>query len=108
VPCHIDSVGDRRMSRLAYQNFGTYESFLGSQTVRVGTTCQLAIYGLMAILKATGGGDQTGAAGMILPKPVSVRTIEATSSWAGSTLLRGCGKTTPRLKMLSRFRDGCD
>jgi hypothetical protein len=37
VHYHIDSVGDRLMPRLAYRNFGTYESFLGSQTVRVGT-----------------------------------------------------------------------
>lgn len=34
---HIDSVGDRIMWRLAYRNFGSYESFLGSQTIQVGT-----------------------------------------------------------------------
>jgi len=36
----IDSVGDRLMPRLAYRNFGTYESFLVSHTVEVvtGTT----------------------------------------------------------------------
>jgi hypothetical protein len=34
---HVDSVGDRFMPRLAYRNFGTYESFLVSHTVRVGT-----------------------------------------------------------------------
>ena len=34
---HIDSVGDRIMWRLAYRNFGSYESFLGSQTILVGT-----------------------------------------------------------------------
>jgi hypothetical protein len=33
---HVDSVGDRLMPRLAYRNFGTYESFLVSHTVRVG------------------------------------------------------------------------
>jgi hypothetical protein len=33
----IDSVGDRLMPRLAYRNFGTYESFLFSHTVRTGT-----------------------------------------------------------------------
>ena len=32
----IDSVGDRLMPRMAYRNFGTYESFLVSHTVRVG------------------------------------------------------------------------
>jgi hypothetical protein len=32
----IDSVGDRLMPRLAYRNFGTYESFLVSHTVRTG------------------------------------------------------------------------
>jgi hypothetical protein len=31
----IDSVGDRLMPRLAYRNFGTYESFLVSHTVEV-------------------------------------------------------------------------
>lgn len=31
----IDSVGDRLMPRLAYRNFGTYESFLVSHTIRV-------------------------------------------------------------------------
>ena len=33
---HVDSVGDRLMPRLDYRNFGTYESFLVSHTVRVG------------------------------------------------------------------------
>ena len=37
VHYHIDSVGDRIMWRLAYRNFGSYESFLGSRTVLVGT-----------------------------------------------------------------------
>ena len=32
----IDSVGDRLMPRLSYRNFGTYESFLFSHTVRTG------------------------------------------------------------------------
>jgi len=32
----IDSVGDRLMPRLSYRNFGTYESFLVSHTVRTG------------------------------------------------------------------------
>jgi hypothetical protein len=34
----VDSVGDRLMPRLAYRNFGTYESFLVSHTVHTGTT----------------------------------------------------------------------
>src|ERR1035437_9101830 len=34
---YIDSVGDRMMPRFDYRNFGTYESFLVSQTVQVGT-----------------------------------------------------------------------
>ena len=33
----IDSLGDRLMWRLAYRNFGTYQSWLVSHTVRVGT-----------------------------------------------------------------------
>jgi hypothetical protein len=33
----IDSVGDRLMPRLAYRNFGTYESFLVSHTVELAT-----------------------------------------------------------------------
>ncbi len=33
---HIDSVGDRMMPRMSYRNFGTYESFLISQTVQHG------------------------------------------------------------------------
>jgi hypothetical protein len=33
----IDSVGDRLMPRLAYRNFGAYESFLVSHTILVGT-----------------------------------------------------------------------
>jgi hypothetical protein len=32
----IDSVGDRLMPRFSYRNFGTYESFLISQTVQTG------------------------------------------------------------------------
>lgn len=34
---HVDSVGDRLMPRFAYRNFGTYESFLMSHTIRVAT-----------------------------------------------------------------------
>jgi hypothetical protein len=34
---YIDSIGDRLMARLAYRNFGTYQSFLISHTVQVGT-----------------------------------------------------------------------
>ena len=33
---YLDSVGDRMMPRLDYRNFGTYESFLVSQTVQTG------------------------------------------------------------------------
>lgn len=33
----IDSVGDRFMFRLAYRNFGTYESYLASHAIQVGT-----------------------------------------------------------------------
>jgi hypothetical protein len=42
---YVDSVGDRLMPRLAYRNFGTYESFLVSQTVQVvtGTNQQTGI-----------------------------------------------------------------
>ena len=32
----VDSVGDRFMPRLAYRNFGTYESFLVSHTIQTG------------------------------------------------------------------------
>jgi len=34
---YIDSVGDRFMFRFAYRNFGTYQSYLVSHTVQVGT-----------------------------------------------------------------------
>ncbi len=34
---YVDSVGDRLMPRMPYHNFGTYESFLVSHTVQVGT-----------------------------------------------------------------------
>ncbi len=32
----VDSVGDRFMPRMSYRNFGSYESFLVSQTVQIG------------------------------------------------------------------------
>jgi hypothetical protein len=35
---YIDSVGDRLMPRLAYRNFGSYESFLVAHTVQTGTS----------------------------------------------------------------------
>lgn len=35
---YIDSVGDRFMPRMSYRNFGSYESYLVSQTVQVGTS----------------------------------------------------------------------
>lgn len=34
---YVDSIGDRLMPRMPYHNFGTYESFLVSHTVQVGT-----------------------------------------------------------------------
>ena len=34
---YVDSIGDRLMPRMPYHNFGTYESFLVSQTIQVGT-----------------------------------------------------------------------
>jgi hypothetical protein len=34
---YVDSLGDRLMPRFAYQNFGTYQSWLVSHTVQVGT-----------------------------------------------------------------------
>lgn len=34
---HIDSVGDRFMPRFSYRNFGSYESFVISHTIQVGT-----------------------------------------------------------------------
>ena len=42
---YVDSVGDRLMPRLAYRNFGTYQSFLIGQTVQVaaGTNQQTGI-----------------------------------------------------------------
>lgn len=40
---YIDSVGDRFMPRLAYRNFGSYESFLFSHDVQVGTSQQTGI-----------------------------------------------------------------
>jgi hypothetical protein len=39
----VDSVGDRLMPRLSYRNFGTYESFLVSQTIQPGTSKQTGI-----------------------------------------------------------------
>jgi len=47
--------------------------------VYVGTTTQLTVYGLMALLKATGGSGQTGAVGTTLPKPLSVKAVDAYS-----------------------------
>jgi hypothetical protein len=34
---YVDSVGDRLMPRFAYRNFGTYQSWLVSHTIQVGT-----------------------------------------------------------------------
>jgi hypothetical protein len=34
---YVDSIGDRLMPRMPYHNFGSYESFLVSHTVQVGT-----------------------------------------------------------------------
>ncbi len=34
---YVDSIGDRLMPRMPYHNFGTYESFLVSHTIQVGT-----------------------------------------------------------------------
>ena len=40
---HLDSVGDRLEPRLAYRNFGSYESFLISHTVQSGAAKQTAL-----------------------------------------------------------------
>ena len=47
--------------------------------VYVGTTTQLAIYGLMPLLKATGGAGQSGAVGTTLPKALTVKAVDAYS-----------------------------
>ena len=47
--------------------------------VYVGTTTQVAVYGLMSTLKAISGSGQTGAAGTTLPKPLTVKAIDAYS-----------------------------
>jgi hypothetical protein len=47
--------------------------------VYVGTTTQLAIYGLMSTLKANGGSGQTGAVGTTLPRALSIKAIDAYS-----------------------------
>lgn len=47
--------------------------------VYVGTATQLAVYGLMPILKAAGGAGQTGAVGTTLPKALSVKAVNAYS-----------------------------
>jgi hypothetical protein len=39
----VDSVGDRLEPRMAYRNFGTYESFLVSHTIATGTGTQTGI-----------------------------------------------------------------
>ena len=39
-PQYIDSVGDRLMPRFAYRNFGSYESFLVSQTISTALNSQ--------------------------------------------------------------------
>src|ERR1700722_15172897 len=56
--------------------------------VYVGTTTTLSVYGLMAILKATGGSAQTGPAGTTLPKPLTVKAVDAYSGnlIAGTTV----------------------
>lgn len=40
---YIDSVGDRLMHRFAFRQFATYQSYLVTQTVRVGTSPQTGI-----------------------------------------------------------------
>src|SRR5262249_12217558 len=47
--------------------------------VYVGTTTQLVVYGLMSTLKAISGSGQIGAIGTTLPKPLSVKAIDAYS-----------------------------
>ena len=53
----VDSVGDRLMPRLPYRNFGTYESFLVSQTVQPGKTRQTGIRWYE--LRSSGSGSPT-------------------------------------------------
>jgi hypothetical protein len=51
--------------------------------VFVGTQTQLVIYGLMPVLSAVSGGNQTGTAGSTLPAPL---TIQATDPYTGAPL----------------------
>jgi hypothetical protein len=55
----IDSVGDRLMPRLAYRNFGTYESFLVSHDIRVGVAKSLQLAVRWYELRANGSGTPT-------------------------------------------------
>ncbi len=50
----VDSVGDRLMPRLSYRNFGTYESFLVSQTIQTAASKQTGAQWYE--LRSNGGG----------------------------------------------------
>ncbi len=56
---YIDSIGDRLMPRMPYHNFGTYESYLVSHTVQVGTGTNQQTGIRWYELRGTGTGNPT-------------------------------------------------
>lgn len=56
---YVDSIGDRLMPRLEYRNFGSYESFLVSHTVQVGTGTNQQTGVRWYELRGTGTGNPT-------------------------------------------------
>lgn len=69
----IDSVGDRFEYRLAYRNFGSYQSYLISHTVQVATT-ELGQTGIRWYeLRDTGSGPQFYQSGTVSPDTTNYR-----------------------------------
>jgi hypothetical protein len=56
---YVDSIGDRLMPRMPYHNFGTYESYLVSHTVQVGTGTNQQTGIRWYELRGTGTGNPT-------------------------------------------------
>lgn len=74
----LDSISDRLNFRLAYRNFGTYESLTVNQTVRVTPVSQVYRAGVRVYeLRSAGGGGYAPAVQTTLGDPISSRWIGA-------------------------------
>lgn len=101
----VDSVGDRLMPRFSYRNFGSYESFLVSDTVQTGpganctsNNCQLAYQTGIQWYEFLGNGSNTpvlNQEGTINPDNTNFRFLPSIAQDKSGNVVAGYSTSSP-------------